>query len=65
MAQQAEALEHAHTPGILHHAIKPRNLLVDQHGHLWVSDFGLAHLQRVSNLTLTGDMLGTPKYMSP
>src|SRR5262249_46012715 len=38
--QAAEALDHAHGQGVLHRDIKPSNLLIDVHGHLWVTDFG-------------------------
>jgi serine/threonine-protein kinase len=61
----AEALEHAHQLGIVHRDIKPANLLVDGRGHLWVTDFGLAHYQGQVGLTMTGDLLGTLRYMSP
>jgi serine/threonine protein kinase/WD40 repeat protein len=63
--QAAEALEHAHRFGVIHRDIKPANLLVDQNGNLWVADFGLAQIQGDARLTMTGDLLGTLRYMSP
>jgi eukaryotic-like serine/threonine-protein kinase len=63
--QAADALEHAHALGVLHRDVKPANLLVQADGHLWVADFGLARFGADTDLTRTGDVLGTLRYMSP
>jgi serine/threonine protein kinase len=63
--QAAEALEHAHACGVVHRDVKPSNLLLDARGTLWLTDFGLARLGDDTDLTVTGDVLGTLRYMSP
>src|SRR5436189_2415400 len=65
IAQAADALEHAHSLGIVHRDIKPANLMLDQAGKLWVGDFGLARLGVDAGLTMSGDLLGTLRYMAP
>jgi eukaryotic-like serine/threonine-protein kinase len=63
--QAAEALEHAHQMGVIHRDVKPANLILDDQGQLWITDFGLARWTTDVALTITGDMLGTLPYMSP
>jgi serine/threonine protein kinase/WD40 repeat protein len=63
--QAAEALEHAHGLGVVHRDVKPANLLVDAAGEVWVTDFGLARVQAQDGPTVTGDLVGTLRYMSP
>ena len=63
--QVAEALDHAHEHGVVHRVVKPSNVILDNGGKPWVTDFGLARIETDATLTVTGDLLGTVRYMSP
>jgi serine/threonine protein kinase len=64
--QIARALHFAHQNGVVHRDVKPSNVLVDDSGRARVTDFGLAkHVDRGDDLTLTGQIVGTPAYMAP
>jgi hypothetical protein len=64
-ADVADALEYAHTHGVIHRDIKPANLLLAPEGRLSVNDFGLARVLEQPGVTMTGEFVGTPAYMSP
>jgi WD40 repeat protein/serine/threonine protein kinase len=62
----ARAMHYAHQQGVLHRDLKPSNVLIDGLGQIRITDFGLAkRLDGSSDLTLTGQMVGTPNYLSP
>ncbi|MFG0332014.1 MAG: serine/threonine protein kinase [Maioricimonas sp. JB049] len=63
--QAAHALRYAHGQGTLHNDIKPGNLLIDGRGHLWMTDFGLAHSLDADSLASEGRINGTLRYMAP
>ncbi|HEY7369875.1 MAG TPA: serine/threonine-protein kinase, partial [Thermoanaerobaculia bacterium] len=63
--QVGAALDYAHSRGVLHRDIKPANIMINREGRLLLSDFGIARSEAVAGLTTTGELLGTPNYMSP
>jgi tetratricopeptide (TPR) repeat protein len=64
IAQIGEALDYAHRKGIIHRDIKPANIILTTDSKIKITDFGIAKVAS-SNLTTTGQFLGTPNYMSP
>lgn len=65
ICQIAEGLLAVVEPGIVHRDLKPENILISSQGYLKITDFGIVHLKDQSKLTSTGQVLGTPRFMSP
>jgi len=64
-AQVCDAIEYAHSRGVIHRDIKPENILLRPDGRVKIADFGLAKLSTADQLTLTHAVMGTPHYMAP
>ena len=64
LIEVADALDYAHNQGVIHRDIKPHNLLMGSDGRMSISDFGLARLTTQPGVTMTGELLGSPQYMS-
>lgn len=64
IGQLADALDYAHSKGVVHRDVKPANVILTNQGEVKITDFGIARVN-ASNLTLDGQMLGTPNYMAP
>jgi tetratricopeptide (TPR) repeat protein len=65
VAEVADALDYAHKQGVVHRDVKPSNLLLAPAGRLSLNDFGLARVLEQPGMTVTGEFVGTPAYMSP
>jgi len=64
--QVCDALEYAHSEGVIHRDIKPENILIDTRGNLKIADFGLAKIAMpTGHVTASGHVMGTPHYMAP
>ncbi|MFQ5932858.1 MAG: serine/threonine protein kinase, partial [Nitrospiraceae bacterium] len=66
VTQVGDALDYAHSQGLIHRDVKPSNILIDNRGNCLLTDFGIAKMvEGTKHFTQTGGIVGTPHYMSP
>ncbi len=65
LQQIFKGLDYSHRLGIIHRDIKPSNILIDKTGQVKITDFGISQVSDLTRLTVSGDVIGTPAYMSP
>jgi serine/threonine protein kinase len=63
--QLFKGLDYSHRLGIVHRDIKPSNIMIDKSGQIKITDFGISQVSDLTRLTISGDVIGTPAYMSP
>ena len=65
ISQVLDALDYAHSKGVVHRDVKPANVLIESDGSVFLTDFSIASLAGAEKLTKTGMVIGTPEYMAP
>lgn len=65
VARIADALSHVHAQGVVHRDVKPKNILLARDGRVLLFDFGVARVDTEASMTMSGEFVGTPFYVSP